>query len=115
MFFGSAAKKVDWKLFESEAKACGFWKFACSFEHLADLLDGEIKQDALTKEDRRLLADMLEDDRDVSVNEGWKTRIQLFKNYFTQSWKYQLFSNHSAMFCLLRTVNGFVFDRNPKI
>lgn len=115
VFRRACGEKADWKLFEREAKACGFWKFAYSFGHLADMLDGKITLDDLTKEERRLLADMLDDEIDVSVNEGWKTRIQLFKNYFTQSWKYRLFSNHSAIYSLLRTVNGFVFDRNPKI
>lgn len=115
VFRKACGEKVDWTMFETEAKACGFWKFACSFGRLADLLDGEITLDALTKEDKRLLEDMLEEDREVSMNESWKTRIQLFKNYFAQSWKYKMFSNHSAMYSLLRTVNGFLFDRNPKI
>lgn len=106
---------VDWRSFEQEAREVGFWSFAKSMKRLADVLDGVITIDDLKQEDRRLLDDMLTENKDVSMNEGWKTRFLLFKNYFAQSWKYKLFSNHSAMYCLLRTVNGFVFDRNPRI
>ena len=106
---------IDWTDFEQNAKDVGFWKFAESMNHLADLLCGVVALDALSQEDRRLLDDMLTENKDVSMNEGWKTRFQLFRNFFAQSWKYKMFSNHSAMYCLLRTVNGFVFDRNPKV
>lgn len=106
---------IDWNVFEYEAREVGFWSFAESLNHLADLLDGIIAIEDLERKDCLLLDDMLSVNKEVSMNEGWKTRILLFKNYFTQSWKYRLFSNHSAMYNLLRTVNGFVFDRNPKI
>lgn len=106
---------IDWTDFEQNAKDVGFWKFAESMNHLADLLCGVVALDALSQEDRRLLDDMLTENKDVSMNEGWKTRFQLFRNFFAQSWKYKMFSNHSAMYCLLRTVNGFVFDRTPRI
>lgn len=106
---------VDWKYFEQHARDVGFWKFAESMNRLADVLDGVISLEDLKQEDRRLLDDMLAENKDVSMNEGWKTRFLLFKNYFAQGWKYKMFSNHSAMYSLLRTVNGFVFDRNPRI
>ena len=106
---------VDWNVFEQEAHEVGFWSFAESMNRLADVLDGIISLDDLEQKDRRLLDDMLAEKMDVSMNEGWKTRFQLFKNYFGQSWKYKMFSNHSAMYSLMRTVNGFVFDRNPSI
>lgn len=111
----SKGELIDWGDFEQNAKDVGFWKFAESMNHLADLLDGLIAIDGLKQEDRRLLDDMLTENKDISMNEGWKTRFQLFRNFFAQSWKYRVFSNHSAMYSLLRTVNGFVFDRNPRI
>lgn len=106
---------VDWRSFEQEAREVGFWSFAKSMNRLADVLDGVITIDDMKQEDRQLLDDILAENKEVSMNEGWKTRFLLFKNYFAQSWKYELFSNHSAMYSLLRTVNGFVFDRNPRI
>ena len=106
---------VDWNAFGQYAREVGFWKFTESMNRLADLLDGVTTLHDLSQEDRRLLDDMLAENKDVSMNEGWKTRLQLFRNYFSQSWKYKMFSNHSAMYSLMRTVNGFVFDRNPRI
>ena len=112
---GKKGNMVDWNAFQQYAREVGFWSFATSMNHLADMLDGIMALEDLTQEDRRLLDDMLAENKHVSMNEGWKTRLQLLKNYFSQSWKYKLFSNHSAMYSLLRTVNGFVFDRYPII
>lgn len=105
---------VDWSLYEREAKACGFWHFSESMKRLADLLDGNRKEEELEDDDKRLLKDML-DEHSIKMNNGWKTRMQLVKNYFAQSWKYRVFSNHSMPYTLCRTALGFVFDRNPKI
>ena len=105
---------IDWKTYEQHARDVGFWMFSESMSHLADLLDGIIDCESLNTKDKYLLEDMLTV-HDVSMNEGWRTRFQLFGNYFAQSWKYRMFSNHSAMYSLARTVNGFVFDRNPRI
>ena len=106
---------IDWKAFERQARDVGFWSFAESMNSLVDVLDGVMTIEDLKKTDRRLLDDILAENKKVSMNEGWKTRFQLFKNYFAQSWKYKMFSNHSAMYSLMRTVNGFVFDRKPKV
>lgn len=105
---------VDWSLYEREAKACGFWHFSESMNRLADLLDGTRNEEELEDDDKRLLKDML-DEHSIKMNNGWKTRMQLVKNYFAQSWKYRVFSNHSMPYTLCRTALGFVFDRNPKI
>ena len=106
--------EVDWKLFEREAKACGFLHFSESMNRLADLLDGGKKMRELQDEDKRLLADML-GQHSIRMNDGWRTRIQLVRNYFSQSWKYRVFSNHSMPYTLCRTILGFIFDREPKI
>lgn len=105
---------VDWSLYEREAKACGFWHFSESMNRLADLLDGTKKVEELEDDDKRLLHDML-NEHSIQMNNGWRTRMQLVKNYFAQSWKYRVFSNHSMPYTLCRTALGFVFDRNPKI
>lgn len=105
---------VDWSLYEREAKACGFWHFSESMKRLADLLDGNRKEEELEEDDKRLLKDML-DGHSIKMNNGWKTRMLLVKNYFAQSWKYRVFSNHSMPYTLCRTALSFVFDRNPKL
>lgn len=114
VFRKSCGIDVDWQLYEREAKACGFWHFSESMNRLADLLDGTRSEDDLEADDERLLKDML-DEHSIKMNNGWRTRIQLVRNYFSQSWKYRVFSNHSMPYTLCRTALGFVFDRNPKI
>lgn len=114
VFRRACGGEVDWKLFEREAKACGFWHFSESLNRLADLLDGTRKEEELEGDDERLLKDML-DEHSIKMNNGWRTRIQLVRNYFSQSWKYRVFSNHSMPYTLCRTALGFVFDRNPKL
>lgn len=106
---------VDWRIFGQYAHDVGFESFAESMSQLANLLDGIITLNDLKPKDRKLLDDMLAENRDVSMNKGWKTRFQLFRNFFAQNWKYKQFSNHSAMYSMLRTVNGFVFDRKPRL
>lgn len=77
-------------------------------------MDGTMKEEELEVDDKCLLKDML-DEHSIKKNNGWKTRIQLVRNYFSQSWKYRMFYNHSMPYTLCRTALGFVFDRNPKI
>lgn len=114
VFRKACGDDVDWSLYEREAKACGFWHFSESMNRLADLLDGVRTEDELERDDLRLLHDMLHE-HSIQMNNGWRTRMQLVKNYFAQSWKYRVFSNHSMPYTLCRTALGFVFDRNPKI
>ena len=114
VFRKACGDDVDWSLYEREAKTCGFWHFSESMNRLADLLDGVRKVVELEDDDKRLLHDMLHE-HSIYMNNGWKTRMQLVKNYFAQSWKYRVFSNHSMPYTLCRTALGFVFDRNPKI
>lgn len=114
VFRKACGDDVDWSLYEREAKACGFWHFSESINRLADLMDGTRKDEELEGDDLLLLHDML-DNRSISMNAGWRTRLQLIGNYFAQSWKYRVFSNHSMPYTLCRTALGFVFDRNPKI
>lgn len=114
VFRKACGDEVDWKLFEREAKACGFWHFSESMNRLADFLDGIRTEDELERDDLLLLHDMLHE-HSIQMNNGWRTRIQLVRNYFSQSWKYRVFSNHSMLYTLCRTATGFVFDRNPKV
>lgn len=109
-------KDVDENLFEQAARDCGFWRFAQSINQIAELFlqpgNEMIFQDASTQ---RLWESILEIGGSVEMNRGWKTRFQLVANYFSNMWKYREFSNHSAIYTLLRTCIAFVFDRNPKI
>lgn len=114
VFRKACGDDVDWSLYEREAKVCGFWHFSESMNRLADLLDGTKREEELGRDDKRLLADIL-DEHSILMNNGWRTRMHLVKNYCTQSWKYRVFSNHSMPYTLCRTALGFIFDRKPRV
>ena len=109
-------KDVDNSLFESEAKACGFWNFSKSIEQIVEqLLQKDSPMQFEDKYTQRLWEQIWNGGGSVEINNGWKTRIQLVANYFCNGWRYRAFSNHSAFYVLLRTIAAFLFDRNPKI
>ncbi len=114
VFRTACGEQVDWKMYEQEVKACGFWHFSESMNRLADLMEGKREEKDLELEDKRLLEDIL-GEHHIQMNDGWKTRLQLINNYFTKSWKYKHFHKHSMPYCLCRTISGFLFDRNPKL
>lgn len=108
--------EVDAELFEREAKACGFWNFSKSIERIVEqLLQNDSPMQFEDKYTQRLWEQVLSGGGSVDINKGWKTRFQLFVNFFRNGWRYRAFSNHSAFYVMLRTVAGFVFDKNPKL
>ena len=109
-------KDVDKSLFECEAKACGFWNFSKSIEQIVEqLLQKDSPMQFEDKYTQRLWEQIWTGGGSVEMNNGWRTRIQLFVNYFRNGWRYRAFSNHSAFYVLLRTIAAFLFDRTPKI
>lgn len=106
---------VDEQLFEREARACGFWRFAESINLITDtFLAGESMQfkDNATEQ---LWQSILNGGGSVQMNNGWHTRFQLISNNLINRWKYREFSNHGALFSLTRTCCAFIFDRKPTI
>lgn len=108
-------RDVDEQLFECEARACGFWHFAESINMITDTLLAGGEMQFSDKATERLWQSILRGGGSVRMNNGWRTRFQLIGNYFSARWKYCEFSNHGALFTLIRTCVAFVFDRNPAI
>ena len=116
LFRSKCWSEVDAELFEREARACGFWNFSQSIEQISErLLLPDSSMNFEDKYTQRLWEQIYAGGGSVEMNSGWRTRIQLFANYFRNGWRYRAFSNHSAFYVLLRTIAGFLFDRNPKI
>lgn len=106
---------VDEQLFEREARACGFWRFAESINQITDtILTGGDMQFS-DKSTERLWQSILNGGGSVQMNNGWHTRFRLISNYLSNGWKYRQFSNHGALFSLARTCCAFIFDRKPTI
>ena len=106
---------VDEQLFEHEARACGFWRFAESINLITDtFLAGESMQ-FMDNATEQLWQSILNGGGSVQMNNGWHTRFQLISNHLINRWKYREFSNHGALFSLVRTCAAFIFDRKPTI
>lgn len=116
LFRSRCWSEVDAELFEREARACGFWNFSQSIEQISErLLLPDSSMNFEDKYTQRLWEQIYAGGGSVEMNSGWRTRIQLFANYFRNGWRYRAFSNHSSFYVLLRTIAAFLFDRNPKI
>lgn len=116
LFRSRCWSEVDADLFEREARACGFWNFSQSIEQISErLLLPDSSMNFEDKYTQRLWEQIYAGGGSVEMNSGWRTRIQLFANYFRNGWRYRAFSNHSSFYVLLRTIAAFLFDRNPKI
>ena len=115
VFRKACSHQVAWENYEQVAKDCGFWKFSLAFNHIADVFDGLIREEQLTEEEHKLLQSILQTERQGGLNDGWTTRLNLFKSYFKYSWKYRAFSNHGMIFTLCRSILAYCFDRKPII
>ena len=115
VFRRSCGKNVDWPRFEETAMDCGFWRFSLAFNHIADVLDGVISEEQLNTDEQRLLQSILKTERHGSLSNGWTTRIDLFMSYFKYGWKYRIFSDHSMLYILGRSIWAFFFDRHPHV
>lgn len=115
VFRKACGNQVDWESYEQVAKDSGFWKFSLAFNHITDVLDGSKSEELLTKEEQKLLQSVLQPERQGGLNNGWTTRLNLFKSYFKYSWKYRAYSNHGMIFTLCRSILAYCFDRHPRI
>lgn len=116
VFYRENRKSVDWVLFEKMAKDGGFWSFALAINKIAKrLLSPTFTMSSLSKPERRLWQSIMNGGGSIEMNNGWKTRMQLVRNYFRNGWRYRYYAPHGPMYALLRTGIGYVFDRNPKL
>ena len=115
VFRKACGNRVDWTSYEVLAKDCGFWKFSIAFNHVADLLDGIMSEEQLSDREKKLLESVLQTERQGNMNDGWATRLDLIKSYFKYRWKYKLYSNHSMIYILGRSIWAFFFDKHPRL
>ena len=116
MFYKEFNSTVDWRLFEKQAKDCGFWQFSIAINKITrNILSHSLLMSDLSESERRLWQSIMNGGGSIEMNNGWKTRMQLVCNYFRNGWRYRYYAPHGPMFSLLRTGIGYVFDRNPKL
>ncbi|MCI7273142.1 nucleotidyltransferase family protein [bacterium] len=115
VFYKEFNNVVDWQLFEKQAKDCGFWRFSIAINKITrNILSSSLMSD-LSASERRLWQSIMNGGGSIEMNNGWKTRMQLVRNYFRNGWRYRYYAPHGSMYALLRTGIGYVFDRNPKL
>ena len=115
VFYKEFNNVVDWQLFEKQAKDCGFWRFSIAINKITrNILSSSLMSD-LSASERRLWQSIMNGGGSIEMNNGWKTRMQLVRNYFRNGWRYRYYAPHGSMYSLLRTGIGYVFDRNPKL
>lgn len=115
VFYKEFHSTVDWSLVEKQAKDCGFWRFSIAINKITrNILSSTLMSD-LSASERRLWQSIMNGGGSIEMNNGWKTRMQLVRNYFRNGWRYRYYAPHGPMYSLLRTGIGYVFDRNPKL
>ena len=115
VFYKEFHSTVDWSLVEKQAKDCGFWRFSIAINKITrNILSSTLMSD-LSASERRLWQSIMNGGGSIEMNNGWKTRMQLVRNYFRNGWRYRYYAPHGRMYALLRTGIGYVFDRNPKL
>lgn len=115
VFYKEFNSVVDWLLFEKQAKGYGFWQFAIAINKIIrNILSSSLMSD-LSASEKRLWRSIMNGGGSIEMNNGWKTRMQLVRNYFRNGWRYRYYAPHGPMYSLLRTGIGYVFDRNPKL
>lgn len=116
VFYRGFNNSVDWQLFETLAKDCGFWRFSIAINKITrNILSSSLLMSDLSASERRLWQSIMNGGGSIEMNNGWKTRMQLVGNYFRNGWKYKCYAPHGPMSSLLRTAIGYVSDRNPKL
>lgn len=116
VFYKEFHSTVDWSLVEKQAKDCGFWLFSIAINKITqNILSSSLIMSDLTESERRLWQSIMNGGGSIEMNNGWKTRMQLVRNYFKNGWRYRYYAPHGPMYSLLRTGISYVFDRNPRL
>lgn len=107
--------EIDWCQFEKRIDEYGFRRFYDSYYRLGRYLFGEIIDDELTENDKRMLSDVWSRlDLHETVN-GVKGKIALAGNTWRARWKYRDFTEISWKKALWIQIKGFLLIRKPKL
>ena len=115
MFSRRHRDEIDWAVLEAKIDEYSFRKFYDSYLRLGRFLMGELGEDALSQNDRRMLSDIwapLDVHEDVH---GLGGKLALAGNTWRARWKYRLFTDMSWLKALWIQAKGVVFEKNPKI
>ena len=108
-------QEISWPDFEALIKEYGFKKFYDSYSKLGDYLVGEVTEQELTDNDKRMLEDIWAPLDLHETLHGVKAKFQLAGNYWRAKWKYKYFTDTTWIHALMEWGLGAVFERHPKL
>lgn len=115
MFSHKHKAEIEWYSFEAMLEEFGFKKFYDTYNRLGRFALGELPEDELTKNDRRMLEDVWAELDLHDTTEGFEGKLNLVGNTLRAWWKYRYFSEISMLHALWIQVYGVLFDKNPTL
>ena len=115
MFSHKHEVDIDWVALNAQIDEFGFRKFYDVFIRLGKYLLGEIQNNCLTVQEKRMLDDVW---RPLDLHEsvrGFKGKLALAGNTWRARWKYRYFTEITWFTALWIQVKGFLFEKTPKL
>lgn len=115
MFSRKHKDKINWEEFDSRIDEFGFRKFYDAFIRLGKYLLGEIQDNCLTVQEKKMLDDVW---RPLDLHEsvrGFKGKLALAGNTWRARWKYRYFTEITWFTALWIQMKGFLFEKTPKL
>ena len=115
MFSKKHKKEIDWYSLDAMIDEFGFRKFYDSYYRLGQYLLGEMNEESLRNQDKRMLGDIWNELDLHETVKGIKGKLALVGNTLRARWKYHYFSEDSMTKALWIQVKGVLFDKNPQL
>ena len=115
MFSRKHKDEIDWYVLDALIDEFKFRKFYDAYQQMGRLLLGEITEDALSKPEKKMLADIWASLALHKTLHGVKGKLGLVGNTLRAGWKYRHFSPISMPHALWIQATGFLFDKNPTL
>lgn len=115
MFSLNHKQEIDWYVLDALIDDYDFRRFYDAYQQLGRLLLGEIAENALSKPERKMLADIWAPLALHKTLHGVKGKLGLVGNTLRARWKYHYFSPISMPHALWIQTTGFLFDKNPTL
>lgn len=115
MYRNKHQRDIDWNTFDFFVDEFGFRKFYDAYCRMGQYLLGGVEENSLTKEEKRMLADIWAPLDLHETLHGVKGKMALAGNTWRAKWKYHFFGDISMAHALWIQVTGVLFDKHPKL
>lgn len=115
MFRKKHEAEIEWSTLDAFVDEYGFRKFFGAFSRLGDYLAGELKENDLTKNDKKMLEDVWAPLDVHDTVRGLKGKLALAGNTWRARWKYRYFTEMSWLKALWIQTKGVLLEKKPKL